>query len=114
MKGSIKIMEHSKIKLAAFSLFNLSDMMISQIYQILKDRLGDKFSLRLLFRGTRDGFTSAKFHELCDDQGPLLTLVKTGKDKLIGGFSSIHWKNSGEWTVDHKCVVFSLTPLKTY
>ena len=88
--------------------------MISQIYQILKERLGDKFSLRLLFRGSRDGLTNAKFHDLCDNQGPLLVLVKTGKDILIGGFSSIPWKNSGEWTVDPKCVVFSLTRNKTY
>jgi hypothetical protein len=107
-------MEHSKNKLAFFTVFNLSDVMISQIYQILKDRLGDKFYLRLLFRGSRDGFTDAKFHELCDNQGSLLVLVKTGKDILIGGFSSIPWKNSGGWTVDPKCVVFSLTRNKTY
>ena len=88
--------------------------MISQIYQILKERLGDKFSLRLLFRGSRDGFKNAKFHELCDNQGPLLVLVKTAKDILIGGFSSIPWKNSGGWTVDPKCIVFSLTRNKTY
>ena len=33
---------------------------------------------------------------------------------MIGGFSSIPWKNSGGWTVDPKCVVFSLTRNKTY
>jgi hypothetical protein len=88
--------------------------MITQIYTILKERLGDKFYLRSLIRGSRDGFTDAKFHELCDNQGPLLVLVKTGKDILIGGFSSIPWKKSGDWTVDPKCVVFSLTRNKTY
>ncbi len=41
-------------------------------------------------------------------------LVKAGKDILIGGFSSIPWKNSGGWTVDPKCVVSSLTRNKTY
>ncbi len=89
--------------------------MISQIDQILMERLKNKFSLQLLFRGSRDGFKDAKFHELCDNQGPLLFLIKTGKDILIGGFSSIPWKSgSGEWTVDPKCVVFSLTRNKTY
>jgi hypothetical protein len=88
--------------------------MISQIYTVLKERMGEKFQLRLLFRASRDGFTNNQFHALCDNQGPLLVLVKTGKDILIGGFSSIPWKNSGNWTVDPKCVVFSLTRNITY
>jgi hypothetical protein len=33
---------------------------------------------------------------------------------LIGGFSSIDWKNSGGWTIDPKCIVFSLTRKKHY
>ena len=96
------------------TIFNLTKAMISQIYTVLKERMGEKFQLRLLFRGSRDGFTNDKFHALCDNQGPLLVLVKTGKDILIGGFSSIPWKNSGGYTVDPKCVVFSLTRNKTY
>ena len=88
--------------------------MISQIYTILKERMGVRFQVRQLFRGSRDGFSNDKFHALCDNQGPLLVLVKTGKDILIGGFSSVPWKNSGGYTVDPKCVVFSLTRNKTY
>ena len=93
---------------------NLSEAMISQIYTVLKERMGKKLQLRLLFRGSRDGFTNDKFHALCDNQGPLLVLVKTGKDILIGGFSSISWKNSDNFIVDPKCIVFSLTRNKTY
>ena len=75
------------------------------------------FGLRLLFRGTRDGMTNAKFHELCDNQGPLLVIIKTNKDILIGGFCSISYNNSGGyngWNVDPKVVVFSITRNKVY
>jgi hypothetical protein len=72
------------------------------------------FTLRLLFRGTRDGMTNAKFHELCDNQGPLLAIIKTNKDILIGGFCSISYKSYGKWNVDPKVVVFSITRNKVY
>lgn len=55
---------------------------------------------KLLLRGTRDGMSSTVFHSLCDNKGPLLTLIKTRKDILCGGFSSIDWKNSGDWILD--------------
>jgi hypothetical protein len=54
------------------------------------------------------------FHSLCDNKGPLLVLFKTRKDILCGGFSSIDWKNSGDWTVDNKCFIFSLKLRKVY
>ena len=72
------------------------------------------FTLRLLFRGSRDGMTNDKFHELCDNQGPLLVIIKTNKDILIGGFCSISYKNGGGWNVDPKVVVFSITRNKVY
>ena len=36
------------------------------IANIINDLMNKNFTLRLLFRGSRDGFTNAKFHELCD------------------------------------------------
>ena len=34
-------------------------------------------STKLIFRGSRDGFTSEAFHEICDGKGPTLTLIKS-------------------------------------
>jgi len=36
------------------------------IASILKERMINLFTVRLIFRGSRDGFSNAKFHELCD------------------------------------------------
>jgi hypothetical protein len=96
------------------SLLIKSDDHFNFISNILRKRMNGLFKLRLLFRGTRDGMTNAKFHELCDNKGPLLVVIKTQKDILIGGFCSISWKNSGGWVVDPKCVVFSITRKKVY
>jgi hypothetical protein len=41
-------------------------------------------------------------------------LIKTRKDILCGGFSSIDWKSSGDYTVDKKCFIFSLKLRKVY
>ena len=41
-------------------------------------------------------------------------LFHTRKDILCGGFSSIDWKNSGEFVVDNKCFIFSLKLKKIY
>jgi hypothetical protein len=43
-----------------------------------------------------------------------LTLFKTRKDILCGGFSSVSWKNTGGFMVDKKCFIFSLKLKKIY
>jgi hypothetical protein len=44
----------------------------------------------------------------------MLTLIKTGKGILCGGFSSVSWKDSGDWTVDTKTFIYSLKLNKIY
>lgn len=36
---------------------------------------------RLLYRATRDGFKAKKFHELCDEQGPTLTVRRHSRSE---------------------------------
>ena len=78
------------------------------------EALGKSVFAKLLFRATRDVMSTDKFHELCDDQGPLLVLFVTRKDILCGGFSSISWKSQGDWTMDPKCFIYSLKTMKIY
>lgn len=80
----------------------------------VEDALGQKVYAKLLLRGSRDGKHCDQFHKLCDNKGPLLSLFKTRKDILCGGFSSIQWNSTGEWTVDKKCFIFSLKLKKIY
>ncbi|PKK76726.1 hypothetical protein RhiirC2_862418 [Rhizophagus irregularis] len=34
------------------------------------------YGFKLLIRGSRDGFTSASFHKMCDNKGPTITIIK--------------------------------------
>ena len=47
---------------------------------------------RLLFRASRDGFAVKTFHSKCDNQGPTLTIVKSGKH-IFGGFTELSWNS---------------------
>jgi hypothetical protein len=49
----------------------------------------------LLLRGSRDGFTSKKFHELCDDKPNTITFIKVkGVEEILGGYNPLIWKSS--------------------
>ncbi len=65
---------------------------------------------KLLFRASRDGFGVEKFHQLCDEKGPTVTLVKSQKGFYFGGFNTISWSSGfGEWKPAERSFLFSLT-----
>ena len=46
--------------------------------------------LRLLYRASRDGFAAECFHSRCDNNGPTVTIVKSG-EYIFGGFTEKSW-----------------------
>ena len=56
---------------------------------------GKKFQTKLLFRGSKDGFSSEQFHNLCDNKGPTLVLVKSRLGFYFGGFNRSVFTDSG-------------------
>jgi hypothetical protein len=50
--------------------------------------------LALLYRATRDGDLSKDFHRICDLIGPNITLIKTKKGYIFGGFTIKMWKHN--------------------
>jgi len=53
-------------------------------------------SCSLLYRATNDGRTPQDFHRCCDDKGPTLVVIQSGK-YICGGFASKSWKS--RWPV---------------
>ena len=45
---------------------------------------------KLCWRASRDGWAAKKFHSLCDDKGPTVTIIKVGK-YIFGGYASESW-----------------------
>jgi hypothetical protein len=48
---------------------------------------------RLLYRGSRDGFSPATFHQCCDGHGNTLTIVKSTNDSIFGGYTPRSWNS---------------------
>ncbi|PKC53292.1 POZ domain-containing protein [Rhizophagus irregularis] len=56
------------------------------------------FKYELLLRGSRGGFYSNKFHELCDNKSNTVTFIKVkGTGEILGGYNPSIWKTSGGW-----------------
>ena len=53
-------------------------------------------NISLIYRGSRDGFKSSIFHELCDNQGETLVIIKSNNNYIFGGYTSISW-DSTKW-----------------
>src|SRR5438034_3195023 len=55
------------------------------------------YEFKLLLKGSRDGFTPKKFHELCDDIPYTVTFIKVkGTEEIIGGYNPSIWKSHSD------------------
>ena len=70
--------------------------------------------LKLIFKCSRDGWTSNDFHKYCDGKGPTISIIETKNNTLFGGFLFIKWKNEGGDTNDNKSFLFSFNNKKIY
>jgi hypothetical protein len=68
-----------------------------------------KIKAELLYRLTRDGDEIQTFHNLCDNKGITLLLVKLIDGNILGGYITKDWDTSGNWKQDQDAFVFSLT-----
>jgi hypothetical protein len=67
--------------------------------------LFEKFRAKLfkvLWRGSRDGFTAQEFHRRCDGRAKTLTLIADTNGNLFGGFRAVEWDSdaSGKYKGD--------------
>ena len=75
-----------------------------------------EIKFKLIFKMNDNGTGSNDFHKYCDDKGPTLTLIKTTKNKIFGGFTPLNWKNQGYEIKDksNQTFIFSLNLKKKY
>jgi hypothetical protein len=65
---------------------------MSQMQGLLQIRLSPD-SCRLLWRGSRHGFSSAAFHCCCDNSERTLTLIRDRNGNIFGGFAIPSWES---------------------
>jgi hypothetical protein len=68
----------------------------------------NSYEFKLLFRGSRDGFNTKKFHKICDNQSRTVTVAKVeGSDEILGGYNPMVWKPNGSWGTTKDSFIFS-------
>ncbi|UZO17155.1 uncharacterized protein OCT59_008516 [Rhizophagus irregularis] len=61
------------------------------------DEMKNLYEFKLIFRGTRDGFSASKFHEVCDYKSHTISIVKVkDSNEILGGYNPIIWKSDDE------------------
>ena len=117
-----KLIELEKKDFQNENLLNKSEIINNkEELEFLINRLkqNDKFKnknleFNLLYKGTRDGDESKKFHQLCDGKKNVIVFVQTTKNRRFGGFTSIGYNNNSGFQIDISAFIFSLDKLKYY
>ena len=74
-----------------------------------------KISYRLLYRKTQDGDQSQIFHKKCDGVPKTISIFKTVKGCIFGGYIDKAWNSIGGWVKnDELCFIFSINLMKIY
>jgi hypothetical protein len=74
----------------------------------ITDEIKNSYEFKLLFRGSRDGFTHKKFHEICDNQSRTVSIFKVKDSReILGGFNPIEWKSDDGYSTTKDSFIFS-------
>lgn len=75
----------------------------------------------LLYRATRDGFSPAKFHELCDGKGETVSMARLKTDEapgtmIMGGYARRPWSSpaNARDVFDNATILFGNLPGDKY
>ncbi|KAJ5074854.1 pep-cterm sorting domain-containing protein [Anaeramoeba ignava] len=94
-----------------------------QHFKKLKEWINDNdffCKMKLGFSAIRDGFNSKKWHDICDNKGKTLVIIKTLDNFIFGGFTQVgfttdksKWektsrKNKNGFIIDPNAFIFSL------
>ena len=88
---------------------------LAQINNGVKHQLNKNIKkINLLYRCSRDGDSISSFHKNCDNHSNVLFLVETKENRKFGGFTSLHYSQSGGYSKDDNAFIFSLTNKENY
>ena len=73
-----------------------------------------KIKVNLLYRGSRDGDKAKDFHNKCDNKGSTFCIFHLENGYIIGGYSSVSWKDNGGAVKDSNAFICSITNKEKY
>ncbi|GES83689.1 BTB/POZ protein [Rhizophagus clarus] len=86
-----------------------SHSLVSKFYYTPKSNCTNcKYKLKLLFRGSRDGFMPKEFHNICGKQSSTLAIIKVkDSNEILGGYNPIEWKSNFGYGTTKDSFIFS-------
>jgi hypothetical protein len=75
-----------------------------EIFSVFADK-----ELRLLYRGSLDGFGANAFHARCNGHPNTVTLISTATDCVFGGYTPISWSSRAAYVSDPSLTSFLFT-----
>ena len=95
--GKIKINNGEEIELLKLSKILDNNL---EYYYILKNWINPNCEMKyeLLYRLSEHGEKFSKFHELCDNKGPLLVLYLVNTEDKIGLYTPLILSNQGKYS----------------
>ena len=83
---------------------------------ILEKTKIEEIKFELKFKMSINGFSNNDFYKYCENIGPSLTLIKTTKNKIFGGFTPLNFKQNARNIYDKsdQTFIFSLNLMKKY
>jgi hypothetical protein len=71
-------------------------------------------TLTLLYRASTHGWSTSKFHQLCDGKGPTITIFKSKPGRVFGGFTQETWDIKSYSKNDEKAFIYSIDRKQIY
>jgi hypothetical protein len=78
-------------RLALLPPVGFDSLIVADFPALLTEFRGKRF--RLMWRGSRHGFSACAFHRRCDGPANTLTLIQDTEGNIFGGFTPVKWKS---------------------
>ncbi|KAK8792769.1 hypothetical protein WA158_004933 [Blastocystis sp. Blastoise] len=103
---------YSSIKDKLFPVIKDSVILNQYYADILASWLGKYKQWKLLYRGSRDGYSASSFHSHCDYHGETVVIVRQVNKKMginiFGGYTSQSWNCTDSFCYDSEAFLFTL------
>jgi hypothetical protein len=74
----------------------------------ITDEVKNQYEFKLILRGSRDGFSPSKFHEICDNQSHTITIIKVkDSSEILGGYNPSIWESFSSFKTTKDSFIFS-------
>ena len=83
-------------------------ILTAQHKNLLNSWFPQKYLWKLLYQASRDGDAAQKFHQMCDNKGPLLVVIKSNCGRTFGGYAHASWQSNGSYATNPESFLFAL------